>query len=116
MSDREDQRLADRRSDTDAIRQVLDAEAAVKRKVEACRSSIAEALAEEQARARRIDHRTSERLSRLHASCDQRMEDQAASIRASATLAPVQPDAAARQRLEIAVNALAARITGAADG
>jgi len=86
----------------DAIGRVLGAEADLRRKLEACRSELSVALTAEQARARRIDQRASERVSRLHVWCEKRTEKSAAELRtrASAEAPRAKPDAADRVRLK----------------
>lgn len=98
----------------DAIRQVIGAEAEVRAKVEACRSELAAALTTEQARVRHIERRTSERLSRLHAHCEQRIEEVAGELRARASAdAPrAAPNDSDRQCLQAAVDELARRLIG----
>ncbi|MEE4295862.1 MAG: hypothetical protein V2J20_04515 [Wenzhouxiangella sp.] len=116
MSDKSDSGSLGHRPTADDVRSVLDAETAIKRKVDGFRADLAESVAEEQARAHRIEHRTSDRLSRLHARCDQSMEEQIARMQASAELPQIQPDESDRKSLRDAVAELAARLTGAADG
>ncbi|MFP4209370.1 MAG: hypothetical protein ACLFSC_12025 [Wenzhouxiangella sp.] len=101
-----------------AIREVLAAEAAVRDKVEACRADLAQALADEQQRARRIEQRTDQRLARLHTHCEKRIEQKTAELRAraGADAPPEQPDDADRECLNAAVEQLAARLIGAGDG
>lgn len=101
-----------------AIRDVLAAEAEVRRKVETCREEIAHALAVEQERARAIEERTSQRLSRLHAHCEQRIDERTSELhdRAGAQAPLAQLDASDRARLQSAVERLAARLSGADDG
>ncbi len=102
----------------DAIGRVLGAEADVRRKLEACRSELSAALTAEQARARRIDQRASERVSRLHVRCEERTGELAAELRARASAeAPrIKPDTADRERLQSAVDALADHLIDSADG
>lgn len=102
----------------DAVRRVLGAEADVRRKIEACRSQLSAALTAEQARARRIDQRAGERVSRLHVRCKKRTEELAAELRAraSAEAPPEKPDRADRERLQVAVDALADRLIEPSDG
>lgn len=116
MSDKSDSSQMDDWPAADDVRRVLDAEAAVRHKVERCREQLAEAVTGAQARAHRINQRTSERLGRLHARCDQTMKAQLAEMRASAQLPQIQPDEGDRQRLRDAVTELAARLTGPPDG
>ena len=101
-----------------AIRDVLAAEAAIRRKVEACRQDLAKELAAEQERARSIEQRTSTRLSRLHEGCEQRIEERTAELRARASHeAPrAELDEIDRQALEAAVERLAASLIGADHG
>lgn len=115
MSGKESQRQSGRH---DAIRRVLRAEADVRRKIEACRAELSLSLAAEQARARRIDQRAGERLSRLHVRCEKRTEELTAELRAraSAEAPPEKPDAADRERLQIAVDSLADRLIRPSDG
>lgn len=102
----------------DAIREVLGAEADIRRKVAACREDIAAALAAEQERARAIEQRTRERLSRLHAHCERQIEARTSSLRARAgsEAPPAQLDEDDRDRLRAAAERLSARLTGAVDG
>lgn len=101
-----------------AIRDVLAAEAEVRRKVETCREDIAQALAAEQERARAIEERTSQRLSRLHAHCEHRIDERTRQLRAraGAQAPPAQLDASDQARVQSAVESLAARLSGADDG
>lgn len=116
MSDKSDSGPSGHRPTADDVRNVLDAEAAIKRKVDGFREELAESVAKEQARARRVEQRTNERLSRLHARCEHSMEAQAARMRAGARLPRIQPDESDRKRLAEAVSELAARLTGRANG
>ncbi len=102
----------------DAIRDVLAAEAEVRDKVEACRAELARALAAEQERARAIEQRTSDRLSRIHSHCEKRIDERTDQLRDRAgSQAPrTEPDPAERERLSAAVATLAERLTGADDG
>jgi len=115
VSDKSDSCLVDHGQTADDVRSVLDAEAAVRQKVDRLRADLAESVAGEQARAHRIEQRTSERLSRLHARCDRAIEQQVAEVRAAAQLPQIQPDDADREHLKDAVAELAARMTGAAN-
>lgn len=101
-----------------AIRDVLAAEAEVRAKVEACREQLAQALAAEQEKARAIEQRTGERLSRLHTRCEKCVDERAAELRARAgsQAAHVDLDAADQNRLQAAVDQLAKRLIGAGDG
>jgi hypothetical protein len=98
----------------DAIRRVLEAEAEVRGKIEACRAELSTVLAAEQARARRVDQRASERVSRLHVWSEERSEAMAAELRdrARAEAPRAKPDAADRERLQKAVDALADHLLG----
>ncbi|MEE4637124.1 MAG: hypothetical protein V2J42_00075 [Wenzhouxiangella sp.] len=109
---------ARQRQAADAIRDVLTAEAEVRRKVEACREQLAQALAVEQERARAIEQRTSERLSRLHAHCEQRTEQRIAELRARADSQAVhiELNPGDHADLQVAVDQLSARLIGADDG
>ena len=101
-----------------AIRDVLAAEAAVRRKVEACRADVAKELAAEQERARDIEQRTSKRLSRLHEGCEQCIEERTAELRAraSADAPAAELDEADRRALAVAVEKLAASLIGVDHG
>lgn len=101
-----------------AVQEILEAEAEIRRKIEACKQAVQDELASEQERARRMDRRTSERLSRIHASCEQKAAERADQLRASAERsAPLtEPDEADRARLSAAVTILAARLTGGEHG
>jgi hypothetical protein len=116
VSDKSNSGPVDHRPSADDVRLVLEAEAAVKAKIDRVRDELAESIAAEQARAHRIDQRTSERLSRLHAHCDEMLDRQTEALRAGAELPQIQPDEADRKRLRDAVAELAARLTGAANG
>ena len=96
----------------DAIRRVLEAEAEVRGKIEACRTELSTVLTAEQARARRVDQRASERISRLHVWSEEHSETLAAELRerARAEAPRAKPDAADRKRLQKAVDALADRL------
>ncbi|TVS14017.1 MAG: hypothetical protein EA419_00485 [Wenzhouxiangella sp.] len=102
----------------DAVREVLEAEAEVRRKVDSCRQAVETELAAEQERARRIHRRAGERLSRIHASCERTVSERAAELRLLAEQkAPlIEPDQADRERLAAAVTILAARLTGGEHG
>jgi hypothetical protein len=102
----------------DAISDVLAAEAEVRDKIEACREQLAQALAAEQARARAIEHRTGERLSRLHAHCEQRIDQHTSELRARAgrQAVAVELNVTDQERLQAAVDLLAARLIGVDHG
>ena len=111
----------DQRQQTEAagnIREILLAEAEIRRKVESCREEMNARLAAEQERARGIYRRTSERLSRIHTHCEQQVAERAAELRARAEreAPPVQLDEPEQARLDAAVKTLAGRLIGGVDG
>lgn len=102
----------------EAMAEVLAAEADVRRRVGACRDELHQQISAEQERARAINRRTNERLSRIHQACDATIQRRSAELRehAERQAIPVDPDTADRQRLDRAIERLAAILTSPADG
>jgi vacuolar-type H+-ATPase subunit H len=101
-----------------AIDQVLAAETAAREAMEACRKEAEAILEAARDDARAIGRRANERISRLHARCDELVRSRVAELRAQASPEAVRTrlDAADRELLAQAVERLAARLTRPGNG
>lgn len=100
-----------------AIDEVLVAETAARQAMEACGEAAEQRLETAREDARRIARRANERVSRLHARCDDIVDARIESIRAAASEEAVRTElnAADRDMLADAVDRLAARLTRPGD-
>jgi vacuolar-type H+-ATPase subunit H len=101
-----------------AIDEVLVAETAAREAMEACRKEAEDILEAAREQARHINRRTSARISRLHARCDELVAARIAALGAAAREEAIRGEltAADRDLLARAVDRLAARLTRPADG
>lgn len=101
-----------------AIDEVLVAETAAREAMEACRQQAESVLEAARDDARRIARIANQRVSRLHARCDQLVADRINEIRRAAGEDAVRAElnAADREELAAAVERLAARMTRPSDG
>jgi hypothetical protein len=101
-----------------AIDEVLVAETAAREAMEACRKEAEDILEAARELARHTNRRTTARITRLHARCDELVVARIAALRAAAREEAVRSElnATDRDRLARAVDRLAARLTRPTDG
>lgn len=101
-----------------AIDEVLLAEAAAREAMEACRQEAESVLDAAREKVRRIARIANQRVSKLHARCDQLVADRINEIRRAAGEDAVRAElnAADREQLAATVARLAARLTRPNDG
>lgn len=101
-----------------AIDEVLVAETAAREAMEACRQEAESVLDAAREDARRIARVANQRVSKLHARCDQLVAERIDEIRGAAGDDPARAalDAGDREKLAAAVERLAARLTRPSDG
>jgi hypothetical protein len=102
----------------DAVTRVLQAEAAARAAVDIARADAAQLAEHARAQARDLAERSRDRLARVRTRVDDCVRRELAAVDAEVRALPEhdEPDAAARLRVEHAVRALAAALTGAREG
>lgn len=101
-----------------AIDEVLVAETAARQAMEACRKEAEGILEAAREDARQINRVANQRITRLHARCDELVNSRIAGIRSAASKAAVRTElnGADRELLTRAVDRLAARLTRSGNG
>jgi vacuolar-type H+-ATPase subunit H len=101
-----------------AIDEVLVAETAARQAMEACRKEAEEVLEAAREDARQINRIANQRITRLHARCNELVNSRIAGLRAEARESAVRTElnAADRDLLTRAVDRLAARLTRPGNG
>jgi len=106
----------------DTVRQamdvVLEAEHHAQTELAACRRDADAQLAEAREASRRIQHRTQERITRLHQACEETTAARVRTMKQAAVEAPdaIRTDSAEQALVREAAARLAARLTKAEDG
>ena len=108
---------SDRKTEIDVLghmAEVLATEAQVRQRVESCREDLNQQISYQQEWARALQRRVHARLTRLHGSCDQKIQSRIAELRDQAGKAgpTVELDAAERQSRQSTIERLAEQLIG----